>query len=141
MNIDLPRALRDTTSHDNVILQPGDSIAIPEYIPSVQVVGAVNAPGYILYKHGAGLGYYIDAAGGYNYSADHGRVTVRYADGEVATRHKTLIFRSDPTPRPGSEVNVPLKDTSNPTNKVALFGAIAQILASTVAIIAIATRL
>jgi polysaccharide biosynthesis/export protein len=141
LNIDLPRALRDTTSHDNVILQPGDSIAIPEYIPSVQVVGAVNAPGNILYKEGAGLGYYIDAAGGYSYTADKGRVTVRYADGEVATRHKTLFFRNDPKPRPGSEVSVPLKDTSNPTNKVALFGAIAQILASTVAIIAIATKL
>jgi SLBB domain len=104
-------------------------------------VGAVNSPGYILFKQGAGLGYYIDAAGGYTYTADEGRVTVRYADGEVETRHKTLFFRSDPKPRPGSEVSVPLKDTSNPTNKVALFGAIAQILASTVAIIAIATKL
>jgi len=141
LNIDLPRALRDTTAHDNVILHPGDSISIPEYNPSVRVLGAVNAPGSILYKQGAGLGYYIDAAGGFTYTADKGRVTVRYADGEVDTRHKTLFFRSDPTPRPGSEVTVPLKDTSNPTNKAALFGAIAQILASTVAIIVVATKL
>ena len=49
--------------------------------------------------------------------------------------------RSDPKPGPASEVRVPLKDTSNPTNYVALFGAIAQILASTVAIIVVATKL
>jgi protein involved in polysaccharide export with SLBB domain len=132
--------LRDTTARDNVILQPGDAIEIPEYIPSVKVAGAVNAPGSVLYKKGAGLGYYIDAAGGFAYTADKGRTSVRNADGEVETRHKFLFFRSDPTPGPGSEVTVPLKDTSNPTNKVALFGAIAQILASTVAIILVATK-
>ena len=141
INIDLPQALRDTTSHDNVILQPGDSIFIPEFIASIRVVGAVNAPGSVLFKEGADLRYYIDAAGGFAYTADQGRVSVRYADGEVRTRHKTFFFQSDPTPGPGSEVTVPVKDTSNPTNKVALFGAIAQILASTVAIIAIATKL
>ena len=141
INIDLPNALRDAASRDNVILQPGDSLFIPEYIPSVRVAGAVNAPGSVLYKKGAGLGYYIDAAGGFAYTADKGRASVRYADGEVHTRHKFLFFRSDPVPGPGSEVNVPLKDTSNPTNYAALFGAIAQILASTVAIIVVATKL
>jgi hypothetical protein len=141
INIDLPNALRDAASRDNVILQPGDSLFIPEYIPSVRVAGAVNAPGSVLYKKGAGLGYYIDAAGGFAYTADKGRASVRYADGEVHTRHKFLFFRSDPAPGPGSEVNVPLKDTSNPTNYAALFGAIAQILASTVAIIVVATKL
>jgi len=141
INIDLPQALRDPASRDNVILQPGDSLFIPEYIPSVKVLGAVNAPGSVLYKKGAGLGYYLDAAGGFAYTADKGRTTVRYADGEVHARHKFLFFRSDPTPGPGSEVTVPLKDTSNPTNYVALFGAIAQILASTVAIIVVATKL
>ena len=140
INIDLPRALRDATARDNVILQPGDSVFIPEYVPSVRVVGAVNAPGSVLYKQGAGLGYYIDAAGGFAYTADKGRTSVRNADGEVETRHKFLFFRNDPKPGPGSEVTVPLKDTSNPTNYAGLFGAIAQILASTVAIIVVATR-
>ena len=141
INIDLPRALRDAASRDNVILQPGDSLFIPEYIPSVKVAGAVNAPGSVLYKKGAGLGYYIDAAGGFAYTADKGRTSVRNADGEVETRHKFLFFRSDPTPGPGSEVTVPLRDTSNPMNYAALLGAIAQILASTVAIIVVATKL
>jgi hypothetical protein len=38
-------------------------------------------------------------------------------------------------------VLVPVKDTTERTDYVALFGAIAQILASTVAIIVIATQL
>jgi len=105
------------------------------------VVGAVNAPGSVLYKKGAGLGYYIDAAGGFAYTADKGRTSLRLASGEVKTRHKWLIFRSDPTPGPGSDVTVPPKDTSNPTNHVQLVAAIAQILASTVAIIVVARRL
>jgi polysaccharide biosynthesis/export protein len=141
INIDLPRALRDTTSRDNVILQPGDSLFIPEYIASVRVVGAVNAPGSVLYKPGSGLGYYVDGAGGFAYTADKGRTSVRYADGEVHTRHKFLFFRSDPNPGPGSEVTVPLKDTSNPTNYVTLVASIVQILASTIAIIVVSRRL
>ena len=101
----------------------------------------MNAPGSVLYKRGAGLGYYIDAAGGFASTADKGRTSLRYADGEVHTGHKWLFFRSHPKPGPGAEVTVPLKDTSNPTNYAALLGAIAQILASTVAIIVVATKL
>src|SRR5439155_9699850 len=41
INVDLGRALGDTTSRYNIILQPGDSIQLPEYTPSVKVSGAV----------------------------------------------------------------------------------------------------
>jgi len=64
VNIDLPRALHDQRSSHNVILQPDDSIFIPEYQPTVKVVGAVNAPGSLLWRRGADLDYYISAAGG-----------------------------------------------------------------------------
>src|SRR5207247_3306699 len=74
-------------------------------------------------------------------TADQGRTTVRNAAGEVETRHKFLFFRSDPAPGPGSEVMVPVKDLTNPTNYVALVSAIAQILASTIAIVVVARRL
>jgi len=96
IRIDLPKALRDQGSRDNVMLQPGDSIMIPEY---------------------------------------------QHANREVRTRRHSFLFSSNPSPRPGSEVFVPTKDPNAPhTDTVALFGAIAQILASTVAIIVIATR-
>jgi protein involved in polysaccharide export with SLBB domain len=135
INVQLDKALRDTTSRYNILLQPGDSIQIPEYQPSVKVTGAVNSPGSVLWERGRDLDYYLSAAGGPSYRADKGRTSVRYANGEVRTRHKTLFFSSDPTPHPGSEVFVPVRDTTQHTNYVALIGGIAQIVGSTIALI------
>ncbi|HYT81909.1 MAG TPA: hypothetical protein VEK86_00560, partial [Gemmatimonadales bacterium] len=65
---------------------------------------------------------------------------VRYANGQVRTRRRALFFKSDPSPGPGSEVFVPVRDTTQHTNYVQLFGSIAQIVASTVAIIVVAGK-
>ena len=141
INIDLRRALRDRASRDNVVLQPGDSIVLPEYLPSVRVQGAVNAPGSVLWKRGAGLDYYVNGAGGYAADAEKGRVRVQYANGETRTRRRSLLFGGDPEPGPGAEVFVPTKDPERKrTDAVALAGALAQILASTVAIVVVLTR-
>src|SRR6266516_3442272 len=51
VDVDLTRALRDRRSGANVILQPGDSIGVPEFISSVKVAGAANSPGSVLWKH------------------------------------------------------------------------------------------
>jgi protein involved in polysaccharide export with SLBB domain len=135
INVQLDKAMRDTTSRYNIILQPGDSIQIPEYQPSVKVTGAVNSPGSVLWERGKDLDYYLSAAGGASYRADKGRVSVRYANGEVRTHHKTFIFSSSPNPMPGSEVFVPVRDTTQHTNTLALVGTLAQILGSTIALI------
>lgn len=135
INADLTRALADTASRYNLILQPGDSINIPEYEPTVRVGGAVNSPGSVLWKNGEDLEYYLSGAGGLSYRADKGRVSVQYANGEVRTRHRTVFGTRDPRPGPGSEVFVPVRDTTQTVNYVALFGAIAQIVASTITII------
>jgi protein involved in polysaccharide export with SLBB domain len=141
INVDLARALRDSASSANVILQPGDSISVPEYQPSVKVSGAVNSPGSVLWRRGAGLSYYLSAAGGFSQHADKGAVSVRFANGEVRTRRGGLFGGGAPKPGPGSEVMVPAEDpNARRTDYVTLFGAIAQILASTVAIIVVVTR-
>jgi protein involved in polysaccharide export with SLBB domain len=141
ININLQRALKDPGSRDNIVLQPGDSIGIPEYQPTVRVSGAVNSPGSVLYRKGASLDYYLSAAGGFTEVARKGEISVRYANGEVRTRRSGVFTSSNPSPGPGSEVFVPAKDPNAPrTDYVALFGAIAQILASTVAIVVVATQ-
>ncbi len=140
IDIDLVGALRDRTSRDNVILQPGDSIFIPEYEPSVRVQGAVNSAGSVLWQQGRGLEYYISAAGGFAHTADKGKVSVRYANGQVRTRRRALLVSSNPKPGPGSEVFVPVRDTTQHTNYVQLVGGIAQIIASTIAIIVVARK-
>ncbi len=140
INVDVRRALADTGSRFNIVLQPGDSLHIPEYTPSVKVSGAVNSPGSVLWRQGANLSYYVSAAGGYSPQAQKGQVSVRFANGEVRTRRGGL-FGSDPTPGPGSEVLVPAEDpNAKKTDYVSLFGAIAQILASTIAIIVVVRR-
>ena len=140
IDIDVAQALRDRASRNNVILQPGDSIFIPEYEPSVRVQGAVNSPGSVLWQQGRGLEYYIGAAGGFAHTADKGKVSVRYANGQVRTRRRALLVSSNPKPGPGSEVFVPVRDTTQHTNYVQLVGGIAQIIASTIAIIVVARK-
>src|SRR5207237_9983315 len=124
----------------NNILQPSDSIEIPEYQPAVRVRGAVDSPGSVIWKKGGNLEYYLEGAGGFSYRADKSKVSVRYANGEVRTRRRTIFGASDPKPGPGSEVFVPARDSTERTNYVALVGAIAQILASTVAIVVVLRR-
>jgi polysaccharide biosynthesis/export protein len=142
INVDLVRALRDSASPANVTLQPGDSINVPEYQPSVKVSGAVNSPGSVLWRRGANLDYYLSAAGGFAPHADKGAVSVRFANGEVRTRRGGLFGGSAPRPGPGSEVLVPMEDpTARKTDYIALFGGIAQILASAVTIVVVVTRL
>src|SRR5437762_8439879 len=57
INVDLSRALRDTAATANIILQPGDSIEVPEFQPAVKVRGAVDSPGGGWCRQGAGLGF------------------------------------------------------------------------------------
>lgn len=141
IDVDLTAALKDSTSRYNVILQAGDSIEVPEYEPSVKVAGAVNSPGSVVWQKGMSLSDFISAAGGFAQHADEKNVSVRYANGRVETRHSHAFWTNNPAPGPGSEVFVPALDPNAPhTDYVALFGAIAQILASTVAIIVIAVK-
>jgi protein involved in polysaccharide export with SLBB domain len=142
IDVDLPRALRDHGSRDNIILQPNDSIVVPEFQASVRVGGAVNAPGSVLYRKGQGLGYYLDAAGGTTRLAVDGRASVRQANGQVETRHHFLLFfRSDPDPGPGSEVFVPARDPSDKIDYVALFGGLAQVLTSALTMLLVLRKL
>ena len=73
VNPDVERILAQRGGHEDVALQPGDSLEIPEYMPTVRVEGAVNAPGSVLYREGAGLDYYVQNTGGYARNADNGR--------------------------------------------------------------------
>ena len=140
-NWDLPRALKEPTSRYNIILQPGDSIEIPEYQPAVKVTGAVNSPGSVLWKEGERLEYYVNAAGGLSYKADKGRVSVRFANGEVRTRHRSLFHLSDPKPGPGSEVMIPEKDMTKGVNWIVLTSAISGIVTSLVALVVLLNQL
>jgi protein involved in polysaccharide export with SLBB domain len=141
INVDLPRALRDSASRHNIILQPGDSIEIPEYQPAVKISGAVNSPGSVLWQQGRSLEFYVSAAGGLSATADKGRVSVKYANGEVRTRRRSLFVTSDPKPGPGSEVFVPTRAAGPTTSWVTIASAVTGILSSTLALVVLVKQL
>ena len=67
---------------------------------------------------------------------------MRYANGQVRTRHRSLLlFRSDPMPDPGSEVLVPVRDTTaHGTDPLAVLGTLAQLVTATATLIIVAKR-
>jgi protein involved in polysaccharide export with SLBB domain len=141
IGIDLPRALRDRQSRENLILAGGDSIFIPEYIPVVYVRGSVNAPQSVNYNPGKDLDYYIAAAGGYHRDADRGRAYVTQPNGKVeSVARRFLLPDGKPKPLAGAAIFVPQRDPTQRRDWVALAGSVAQILASLTAIVVVVVK-
>ncbi len=137
INVDLPTALRDVSSRDNVFLQPGDSVVVPEFQPSVKVGGAVNSPGSVLWQPGRKLSYYIGAAGGLAENGNGDRASVQQANGEIETRRGGFLFfgGNDPKPAAGATVFVPVKPVQEFRDRTGLYVALASVLASTATIV------
>ncbi len=141
IGIDLPKTLRDPKFRDNLVLLAGDSVYIPEYNPVVEVQGAVNAPVAVAFSPGKNTDYYIRAAGGFRRDADEGRTYVIQPNGKhESVKRRFLLADGKPKPLAGAQLVVPTKDPADKPDVARIFSAIAQILASTVAIIVVATR-
>ena len=130
IDLDLEAAIANPGGDEDVLLQPGDSLHIPEYSPTVIVRGAVNSPVTVLWRDGQDFDYYISAAGGFRSDADEGRTSVRFANGLAQTRSKFLFWSSYPTPDPGSTITVPAKDPADRIDKVTLTSNLVAILGS-----------
>jgi len=114
---DLARALRDPADRNNIVLQPGDSVHVPAFDPTVVVTGAVAFEARVLFREGRDLNWYIDQAGGFLDTADEKRVTVSYRNGQRAVARKHLLFTNMPDVRPGSVIHVPMRpENSTGTN-------------------------
>ena len=93
IGIDFEKIFRNPRSDENIFLQNGDEIEVPEQLHTVKVVGGVNFPSSVLYERGKGLDYYIKAAGGYVELADEKNVTIRLANGRPVLRNRFLLWR------------------------------------------------
>jgi protein involved in polysaccharide export with SLBB domain len=133
--------LANARHRDNLILQDGDSVFIPQYSAMVDVGGAVNSPISVAYVPGATIDYYVRAAGGASRMADTRRAYVRQPNGKVeSVKARRLLPDAVPRPRAGGVVYVPERDPADRTNYIAAAGAVAQVLGAVVAIIAIVVR-
>ena len=112
VGIDLPRAMREPGFRDNLTLQDGDSLFVPQLNPVVIVRGEVNAPTAVAYRPGESIDYYVKAAGGSRRTGDERRAYVTQANGLVESRVPRTFFLPDgrPEPKAGATVAVPLKD-------------------------------
>ena len=138
IGIDLPHVLRDPGFRDNLILQDGDSIFLPQFSAVVDVRGAVSSPVAVAYVPGKDLNFYIGAAGGLSKRAEGNRAYVVQPNGKVESISRRPFFPDGiPTPRPGSVVIVPDKDPSEKTDYTALASAAIQVASSLVAVVAL----
>jgi polysaccharide export outer membrane protein len=141
IGIDLPRVLRDPSFRDNLILQDGDSINVPQYSATVSVTGAVNSPVAVSYERGKDIDFYIAAAGGLSRKAQGSQAYVTQPNGKVESRTKRLFFPDGaPKPRAGSTIYVPERDPNDKFDYVAFATSMAQVLTSLVAIAVVIAR-
>ncbi len=96
-------------SDDNMVLEDGDSISIPQKMTTVVVMGRIFNPSAYLWKNGLSVNDYLEKSGGYLEDADKERVYVVMANGEVKSaaqkggKAELLKFK----PNPGDIVFVP----------------------------------
>lgn len=138
IGIDLTRVLRDPSFRDNLILQDGDSIFLPQYSAVVDVRGAVSSPVAVAFVPGEDLRYYIRAAGGLTQKAEEKSAYVIQPNGKVESINRRFLLPDGvPEPGPGSVVVVPERDATDRRDYTALAAAAAQVAASLVAVVAL----
>ena len=92
----------------------GDSIFVPKYYNTVEVMGAVNNPGVIQYKKGYSIRDYINNAGQISKDGEASSISIYYANGESKGKRLFFFF---PKVRPGSKIVVYQKPDELPVDQ------------------------
>ena len=111
--IDLQAALLSPGSKDDILLEEGDELIVPQLNYVVTVSGEVQKIVAVQYNRSFKLREYIYQAGGFSYSANRKRIFVIYPSGKSGSvKHPLGIFRINPKITPGSTVFVPKKNVT-----------------------------
>jgi protein involved in polysaccharide export with SLBB domain len=112
--IDFEKLFKENDQSQNVMLEDKDIVYINDNKNIVYVFGQVNQEGYIPYKEGEDVDYYIERAGGYGLAAEEGDTRIIkfnsrgwYKPGESSVETGDFIYVPKQTVRP-FEVNVAL---------------------------------
>jgi len=104
VSCDFVKAFFEDSEIDNVILRDGDVIIVPDNPGYVYVYGQVNHPGYVEYRVGQNMNWYIEKAGGFAQGAAKKRSRIIRGKSRVWTQgdDKTEVFAGDEVyvPRP-----------------------------------------
>ena len=111
VNIDFVKLLEHEDESQNIILEDKDIIYINDNKNIVYVYGQINKEGFINYKKGAEVDYYIENAGGFTLGADEGSVRIIkfnsrafYKPGEVEIESGDFIYVAKSVKKPFSEI-------------------------------------
>jgi len=108
--INLKAALLSPGSQDDILLEEGDELVIPQLNYVVTVSGEVQKMVAVQYDRSFSVNDYIDQAGGFSFNANKRRIFVIYPSGKSGrVKHPLGFFRLNPEITPGSTVFVPKK--------------------------------
>jgi protein involved in polysaccharide export with SLBB domain len=94
----------------DVVLRDGDTLLVPKKTQDVTILGEVQSPTSHVFQAGLTRDDYIARSGGTTQRADHKRIYVVRANGDVVTGHRGGWFRRTQTVeiRPGDTIVVPM---------------------------------
>jgi len=125
VSCDFVSAFIDSNQKANILLHDGDIIIVPTNPKTVFVYGQVNNPGYITFRAGKTLEWYVEQAGGYAINAEDSRA--RIIDG------RTKVWKeggSDVFVHAGDEIYVPKPPDMPPGIKLQTWAIVASAVAS-----------
>ena len=129
VGIDLAQAIERPGGPNDILLRAGDEILVPEFDPTVSVLGSVTFETRAVFESGMGVSEYIRQAGGSLDDADLNKISVEYANGRRETTKKFLwLIRQHPRVEPGSVIFVPAALPSEG-------GGLGQILGNTMSLV------
>lgn len=130
VGIDLSKALEQPLGDNDIILEAGDSIYVPQYSSIVKISGEVLSPNTVAFKAGKGAGYYINQAGGVRETGRRSKAYILYANGKVSAVGKGKI-------EPGCEIVVPSQiEKKTDFAKVSMWATLASTVATVGAVVA-----
>ncbi len=91
----------------DIVLEPGDRLYMPKRPNSVLVTGDVLNPGAMQFVSGKSINTYIDQAGGFQQSADRGRLFVIFPNGSAQPVSVSPFNYTPVRVPPGSAIVVP----------------------------------
>lgn len=103
VGIELDKALANPGCDEDLVLQDGDVLFIPQLVNTVRIQGEVMFPNTVVYKKDKNLKYYIEQAGGYGSAAKKKNAYVVYLNGTVAKAKGNVPIE------PGCQIIVPSK--------------------------------
>lgn len=92
----LGQVVLDPAKYDDIILEQGDILRIPEVTSVIMVHGEVAFPNGVAFKPNANAGFYIDQVGGYSHKSNKSKLIVLRQNGQAELLGRnTKILQGD----------------------------------------------